>query len=393
MGKKKRYDFVLRASCSNFVAENKITMMKRILLILTLVVILTGCKGGAGKVTHDDSRHAQLLTMTQKKGFLQVDIQDPWHGGQVLHTYLLVPRDSAMPAQLPQGTVVRTPIENALVYSEVHASLMRELGGFAAVKGVTDVNFYTDAQVLRLVKAGKIADCGNSMSPTIEKVIAMKPDAILLSPFQDATYGQIEKLNIPIIECADYLEFTPLGRAEWMRFYGALLGRQDTADSLYTAVKDRYNDIKVKISTSKMRHPSVLTEMIISGIWAVPGGNSYMAKVIADAGGSYPWSSDKSTGSLSLDFNQVLAKAQNVDFWFIKWTGINTLADLQGQYDLNRNFSAFKKKNVWVCDTEKSHFFVRVPFHPDVLLQEFAAALHPHLFPGYNFTFYHRLTR
>lgn len=368
-------------------------MIKRILLILTLVVMLAGCSGKGARVAHDDSRQAQLLTMTQRKGFLQVDVQDPWHEGQVLHTYLLVPRDSAMPKQLPQGTVVRTPIENALVYSEVHASIMRELDGFEAVKGVTDVNFYTDAEVLRLVREGKIADCGRSMAPTIEKVIEMKPDAILLSPFQDASYGQIEKMDIPIIECADYLEYTPLGRAEWMRFYGALLGRRATADSLYRTVKERYNSIKTKVTTSKVKAPTVLTEMFISGIWAVPGGNSYMARVIADAGGSYPWSDDKSTGSLSLDFNQVLAKAQNADFWFIKWTGINTLAQLQGQYSLNSSFSAFKKKNVWMCDTEKTHFFVRIPFHPDLLLQEFAAALHPDLFPGYEFQYYQRLTR
>lgn len=367
-------------------------MKRHFIFALSLIMLLlAGCQNSQNSLPADDTQ-AQLLTMTQKQGFLQVDIQDPWHGGKVLHTYLLVPRDSTLPAHMPKGTVVRTPIKNALVYSEVHASLMRELGGFDAVKGVTDANYYTDPQVLQLVKEGKIADCGNSMAPTIEKVIDMKPDAILLSPFQDATYGQIEKLNIPIIECADYMEYSPLGRAEWMRFYGALLGKSATADSLYAAVTKRYRGITAKLASHKSATKSVLTEMVISGVWAVPGGSSYMARVIADAGGSYPWSADKSTGSLSLDFNQVLAKAQNADFWFIKWTGINSLADLQGQYDLNKSFKAFKEKNVWVCDTEKSHFFVCIPFHPDLLLQEYAAALHPDLFPNFKFQFYHRLT-
>ena len=116
-----------------------------------------------------------------------------------------------------------------------------------------------------------------------------------------------------------------------------------------------------------------------------------MAKIIADAGGDYPWAADKSTGSLSLDFNQVLAKAQKADFWFVKWTGINSLADLQNQYDLNKSFEAFKQKKVWACDTEKSHFFVRVPFHPDLLLSEFAAVLHPELFPDVKTEFYYNL--
>ncbi len=366
-------------------------MKTRYLFYALMMVLCCSCGGGSAKrVESAEKKQAQLLSMEQCDGYMKATIQDPWHEGKTLHTYILVPRDSAVPKQLPEGTVVRTPIKNALVYSEVHTSLMRELGSFAAVKGVCDANYYTDAQVLNGVKAGTIADCGNSMAPTIEKVIAMKPDAILLSPYQDASYGQIEKLNIPIIECADYLEYTPLGRAEWMKFYGALLGKSAQADSLYDMVAQRYLAIAQKAAKAE-RKPTVITEMVISGIWAVPGGNSYMAKIIADAGGSYPWAADKSTGSLSLDFNQVLAKAQNADYWFVKWTGINTLADLQKQYDLNKNFEAFKQKKVWVCDTEKSHYFVREPFHPDLLLAEFAAVLHPELFPDVKNEFYHRL--
>ncbi len=363
----------------------------RYLFYALLVALCCSCGGtGAKRVESAEQKQAQLLTMEQCDGYMKATIQDPWNEGKILHTYILVPRDSAMPKHLPEGTVVRTPIKNALVYSEVHTSLMRELGSFAAVKGVCDANYYTDAEVLNGVKAGSIADCGNSMAPTIEKVIAMKPDAILLSPYQDASYGQIEKLNIPIIECADYLEYTPLGRAEWMKFYGALLCKGAQADSLYSAVAQRYLSIAEKAAKAEQK-PSVITEMVISGIWAVPGGNSYMAKVIADAGGTYPWAADKSTGSLSLDFNQVLAKAQNADYWFVKWTGINTLADLQKQYDLNKSFKAFKLKKVWACDTEKSHYFVREPFHPDLLLGELAAVLHPELFPDIKPEFYHRL--
>ncbi|MDO4512275.1 MAG: ABC transporter substrate-binding protein [Bacteroidales bacterium] len=367
-------------------------MMLRYCVLVMMGLVLAACAGGDGAKAVDsaEQKQAQLLSMEQCEGYLKATIQNPWNDGRVLHTYLLVPRDSAMPAQLPEGTVVRTPVQNALVYSEVHASLMRELGAFAAVKGVCDANYYTDDEVLAGVKAGTIADCGSSMQPTIEKVIALKPEAILLSPYQDASYGQIEKMNIPIIECADYLEYTPLGRAEWMRFYGALLGKSAQADSLYAAVASRYRAIAEKAATAQQK-PTVITEMVISGIWAVPGGNSYMARIIADAGGDYPWASDKSTGSLSLDFNQVLAKAQKADYWLLKWTGINTLADLQAQYDLNKSFDAFRQRKVWACDTEQSHFFVRVPFHPDLLLGEFAAVLHPELFPEAKTEFYHHL--
>lgn len=369
-------------------------MLKQLFIILNiaLLAVASGCTKRTAAPDAGDEAQAQLLHMEQGKGYLKATISDPWHGGQVLHTYILVPADSALPAQLPKGTVVRTPIKRALVYSEVHASVMRELGSYDALKGVCDANYYTDPQVIADVKAGRIADCGSSMSPTIERVIAMKPDAILLSPYQDATYGQVTKLGVPIIECADYMEYTPLGRAEWVRFYGALLGKQQEAEAFYQGVKARYNKVKATASKAKTS-PTVITEMVISGVWSVPGGRSYMAQVIKDAGGSYPWADDQSTGSLSLDFNQVLAKAQQADLWLIKWTSIGTLADLKAQYALNGEFQAFKQKKVWVCDTERSHFFVRAPFHPDLLLQDFAAILHPELFQGVKPEFYYHLDK
>jgi len=120
--------------------------------------------------------------------------------------------------------------------------------------------------------------------------------------------------------------------------------------------------------------------MVISGVWNVPGGASYMARIIGDAGGDYLWKDDDHTGSLSLDFNQVLARAQHADYWFIKWTGINSLADLQGVYALNKEMDAFKQQHVYVCDTDKSRFFERIPFHPDLLVAEFAHIMHPELF-------------
>ena len=116
-----------------------------------------------------------------------------------------------------------------------------------------------------------------------------------------------------------------------------------------------------------------------------------MARILADAGGNYLWADDENTGSLALDFNQVLAVAQNADYWFIKWTNINSLKDLQGAYDLNKEMAAFQNSRVYVCDTDKTRFFDRIPFHPEVLLREFAAILHPELFPDYQPQMYHHI--
>ena len=364
------------------------------ILILSLVLLLSSCfRSGKSGVTVDaqDSviTSAKLLSMQRTADYTVVTVADPWKGG-VLHQYVLVPAEAQLPTDLPEGTIVRTPVKNALVYSSVHTSLLNELGAIGTVKGVVDSQYFNDSIIAGGLKAGTIADCGNSMNPTVEKVIDMQPDAILLSPYQDASYGQIAKMDIPIIECADYLEYDPLGRAEWVKFYGELVGKRAEADSLYNAVVAAYNAVKEMAAGAKT-HPTVVTEMVINGIWNVPGGQSYMARILADAGGKYLWADDENTGSLALDFNQALAVAHDADYWFIKWTNINSLKDLQGAYDLNKEMAAFQNKRVYVCDTDKTRFFDRIPFHPEVLLREFAAIMHPELFPDFTNQMYHHI--
>lgn len=341
-----------------------------------LVALLVSCRGNVAErqavATDSVITQAQLLSLERHEGYTLATIRDPWKQGGVLHRYVLVPTDKPLPAEMPEGTLVRTPLRSALVYSSVHTSLMRELGMFGSVKGVCDEQFFTDPEVTQAVKAGTIADCGSSMAPTIERVIAMQPDGILLSPYQDATYGQITTLDIPIIECADYMETTPLGRAEWVKFYGELLGQRERADSLYAAVEQAYNTLKSNVAAEgKNRSLKVLTENVIQGVWNVPGGNSYMARILIDAGFNYPWANNTGTGSLNLDFNQVLAEAQDADIWLIKSFNIHTYADLKGTYGLNDQFRAFQEHKVYVCDTNLTRFYERFPFHPDVLLQEY----------------------
>ncbi len=370
--------------------------MKRFIILFALAaLLLAGCRhqgnSSVGSLDNEDSvvTTARLLSMQRADNYTLVTVGDPWKGG-VLHRYVLVPRDIDLPDDLPQGTVVRIPISRALVYSSVHTSLLDELGAIDAVRGVVDSQYFIDSALVAGIRAGAIADCGNSMNPTVEKVIDMQPDAILLSPYQDASYGQIAKMDIPIIECADYLEYDPLGRAEWVKFYGELVGKRAEADSLYNAVVTAYNEMKQKTAQASTR-PTVVTEMVISGVWNVPGGKSYMARILHDAGGDYLWADDPNTGSLALDFDQALAVAQDADYWFIKWTNINSLKDLQGAFDLNKEMSAFQNGHVYVCDTDKSRFFDRIPFHPEVLLREFAAILHPELFPDFTNRLYHHI--
>lgn len=373
--------------------------MKQIHKLLTLISIaalLSACNG-RGSSHHTTSsgtsiiKEARLLKIARHHGYTKVDITNPWDTTSLLHTYVLVPAAAPLPKNLPQGTVIRTPVKNVLVYSSVHSSLLQELNAGNAVRGVCDAQYFTDSIITAGLATGAIANCGNSMEPTVEKVIEMKPDAIMLSPYQDATYGQIAKLNIPIVECADYLEYTPLGRAEWIKFYGELVEQRELAEKIYNKVVEDYNQVKKWVASKQLKKPLVLTENVISGVWNVPGGQSYMAQFIKDAGGDYPWKDDPNTGSLSLDFNQVLAKAQKADYWLLKSPNINSLAALKSSYSLNDQFEAFKQGNVYVCDTNTSNFFERFPFHPEVLLKEYFKIFHPEEPTDYQLLFFKKI--
>lgn len=351
-------------------------------LTVLLVAMMAACghsgTGAGGDGTTDTTiTHATLLKISHTDKYTVVEVANPWKQGQVLHRYVLVPRKNDLPGNLPQGTVVRTPIESALVYSEVHTSVLGELGADKAVKGVTDAQYFTDPAIVQSIKSGKIADCGSSMTPSVEQVLAMKPDAILLSPFQDANYGQVAKMDIPIIECADYMESTPLGRAEWIKFFGELTDQRQRADSIFASVKAAYESCRKAVAEAKTPKPTVITENVVSGVWNVPGGRSYMACVLEDAGAGYPWADDKSAGSLALDFSQVLNKAQNADIWLIKTFNIATYADLKNEYALNAEFAAFKNHKVWACNTAATPFYREFPFHPEKLLRDLASIFHP----------------
>ena len=346
--------------------------MKKALFFIVIVVMMAAC----ARVDHSHNSgvsllsQAQLLTMTQHDGYIVATIDNPWGSG-TLGTYILVPDTIAMPDSLPQGSVVRTPLRNALVYSAVHTSILAELGADACIKGITDAQYMADSAIVARLQAGEVADCGSSTNPTLEKVIEMSPDGILLSPYQENNYGCVTSLKTPLIMCADYMETSPLGRAEWIKFYGALVGKPQEADSIYNTVANTYNRLKTERAAQTATHPKVLTESMISGTWLVPGGKSYMARIIMDAGGRYPWTDDNHSGSLTLDFNQVLAAAKDADVWLVKSFNIKTYADLKSAYELHDRFDAFKHRKVYVCDTSGSHLFERFPFHPDVLLQEY----------------------
>lgn len=352
--------------------------------LLTLVFcFLQSCIGskssdanisGGDTITND----SELLTIINFGNYTIVDITNPWQKDALLQRYILVNRDSSI-NDIPKGTIVKTPLKSSLVYSSVHAGAIKEMGAISAITAVCDAEYYKIPEIADGLSSGKVIDAGSSMSPSIERILEHQPEAILTSPFQNAGHGAIEQLGIPIIECADYMESTPLGRAEWIKLLGELYGCRDKASEIYDQVRNNYNSLASKTSAIETR-PIVISEMVTDGVWYLPGGRSYMARIFNDAGAKYPWDDDQSTGSLQLDFATVYDRAHNADFWFIKTFDRDlTLDELKSIYPLHSHMDAFSNDGVYSCNTATSSLFEDFPFHPDKLLQDFITIIHPEL--------------
>ncbi len=372
-------------------------MNRFLLLALSALLLFTQCTPKAGSatdiaITDSTIHYAQFLSICHHDRYTEAIVRNPWDTARILHRYIVIPQEEGLPEGIPQGTIVRTPLNRSLVYASVHCSLLEQLNALDQVGGVCDLTYIKTPGIIARAQTGNLTDAGNSLSPNIEKVMTLNPDAILLSPFENAGYGRIGKMDIPIIECADYLETSPLGRAEWTKFFGLLYGKKAEADSLFALVEHNYTQLRQQLSTPAHR-PVVISELKSGSAWYMPGGKSYLAQLFRDAGGTYPWSDNPETGSIPLSFETVFARAGEADIWLIKGLNDSQLSytDLVKEYAPYTQFKPYREKAIYGCNTAQSNYFEETPFRPDLLLQELAALFHPELFPDYSFRYYRPL--
>ena len=462
----------------------------------TVALLMAACQGGKTAAADAEAgdtlemKYAKLLTIVkhgdgeeasdEAEGidyqYAEAIIANPWKAGTMLHRYILIPKGEegdktvAMLARRRSTgarcttDTVRTPVERSAVFIAPHCQLMYELGCQQAIRGVCDLNYINIPDVRkRAASAGKasagnafagkasagnassgnafsgnafaqnsIVDCGSSMAPDIERIIAMKPEAILVSPFENSGgYGKLDRLHIPIIEAADYMESSPLGRAEWMKFYGMLFGKAKNisttaagkaseatagkaseatagkaseaaagkaseatlpascelrADSLFAQIEKEYLDLKAEAGKLP-KGLSILTERKTGGVWYVPGGQSTIGILLKDANARYIFSDDKHSGSLPMSPEQILAKGSQVDVWAFKYFGGAPLSQVQllQEYDGYKALAAFNRGNIYQVDTSTVPYFELTSFHPELLLREFIILAHGERFGKLRF--------
>lgn len=388
--------------------QNRMGMAWMAILMISSLGLLS-CQDGktaAGMEEGGDTlqmKYAQLLTIVShdEQGYTEVKVHNPWKEGTELHRYILVPKgkegDATMAKLAGQAhgegkaaatlgvktDTVRTPLESNLVFTAPHCQLLTELGCQNAITGVCDKDYINIPDIKSRAQAdAKVAhpimDCGSSMQPDIERIIALHPEALLISPFENnGGYGKLDKLRIPIIETADYMETSPLGRAEWIKLYGLLLS-SSKADSLFSAIEKEYLQLKAEAAKLPLGL-SILTERKTGNVWYVPGGKSTMGILLRDAHAKYIFADDQHSGSLSMSPEQIIAKGNQIDAWAFKYFGGNALTknELLAEYQGYQALKAFQTGTVYETDTSCEPYFELTSFHPEILLREFIILSHP----------------
>lgn len=341
----------------------------------------------------DSVRYAEGFTVSRFADYTLIEVKDPWNDHGYLQRYVLVDRNKDLPGNLPQGTVIRVPVKKITVFTSVHCAALDELGVTDDIAGVCESRYMNIPSVQSRLKDGLIFDLGESTNPDIEKMIELGTEVVLASPFQNGSYGSVEKMGIPVLECADYMENVPLGRAEWIRFLGFFVDKGAVADSLFAETEKRYLEAKALAANVDTR-PTLLTGKKYGSSWYVPSGNSYLARLYQDAGAEYIFKSLPGTGSTPLMFESVLDKAIHAEFWIFNYNQAEdmTYPMLKAEYEPYSNFDAFRKENIYGCNTNYSLFYEEVPMHPDYLLKELVALFHPEKLPDYGFRYFKPLT-
>ena len=386
--------------------------IKNIIFGALVVLLVVACQGGKTASGEGGDtlqiKYAELLTIVKHNdgAYTEAIIENPWKKGTTLHKYILVPKgnegdetvarlkdDIRENATLQMGShcdIVRTPLESNVVFTAPHCQLMYELGCKNAITGVCDKDYINIPDIKERVKLsdGKastsdtdkvIIDCGSSMQPDMERIIALKPEGLLISPFENSGgYGKLDKLNIPIIETADYMETSPLGRAEWMKFYGLLFMSEERSDSLFSSIEKEY--LALKAEAAKLPQGlSILTERKMGSVWYVPGGKSTMGILLKDANAKYIFADDTHSGSLAYGPERILSKGTKIDVWAFKYFGGKALSknDLLAEYEGYKVLKAFNSNSIYQVDTSTQPYFELTSFHPEILLREFIILAHP----------------
>lgn len=340
---------------------------------------------------------AKNFSLTYEKSYQVLRVNEPFPKGAP-ESYVLVKCGAPQPqlgGDLGNAPKIQVPIKSLYSASTTHLPLVTELGQLDVLKGVANKSYVTSPEVNARIASGQITEYAAGGTVNSEKVLTAKPDVLMTQGTDDPAYPALRSAGIAVVANAEYLEATALGRAEWIKAMAALTGTERKAAEVYDGIRRDYDNVA---ATARAATPAaVLPGTMFQGTWYMPAGGSYVGKLIADAGGSYPWASDSSTGSLELGFESVFTKGGTAPTWLVtkQW---DTTADALKDDQRYGKLSAVTSGQVWsatkvIGPGGGNDFYERGVLRPDLLLGDLVAILHPELSPDHEFAFYKLVPR
>lgn len=293
---------------------------------------------------------------------------------------------------------VKVPVNTIACMSSVYAAMLTKLDLQDKIVAVDNVDYYNNQFIIDGVVSKKIKEIGKGPEISVEQTLILKPELLLMfgmgNPKKDAD-EKILNSGIPMAVTLDHLEEHPLARAEWIKFIAAFFGQEKLADSLFNITEHNYLDLKKMADTVKYK-PTVLTEIKYADAWHVPGGKSFMAHFLKDAGADYIWKNENKFGSIALNFEEVYIKAKEADFWLNLFINVNSKKDLLAFDERYNLFKPYKTGNLY-NNTKRSNskgysdYYEGGLSNPDELLKDFIKIFHPDLLPEYQLKYYKKI--
>ena len=377
--------------------------MQKIIAFVLMVLLWSSCKQAATDQSQNNNmpnelsvKHAQGFTIEQHDGYSVLEILSPWPDSEQAFRYALIktkrPADS-----LQFDAMVTVPVQSLVVTSTTHIPSLEMLEVQDRLVGFPFADYVSSPKTRALIEANKVKELGGSQEINTEVLIELSPE-LVVGYGVDGTnknLNLIEKAGIPVIYNGDWMEQTPLGKAEWLLFFGALFDKQEKASQLFNQIESDYNQVK-EIAKNAKSKPTVLSGAMYKDIWYLPKGTSWAAAFIADANGDYLYKDSQGTGSLALSLESVLVKAQNAQYW-IGPGQFSSLSQMEQANKAYASIAAFNQKNVFSFTTKVGPtggviYYELAPNRPDLVLKDIVKILHPELLPDYNLYFFSLLS-
>ncbi|UKP00275.1 ABC transporter substrate-binding protein [Nostoc sp. UHCC 0870] len=341
--------------------------------------------------------HATGFAVEYHQHYKVVTIKNPWQNAKTQFQYVLVQCGTPTPQGFNQAQVITVPINSIVSLSTTHLPHLAKLGVVDKLIGISNSNQVNTPDVVERIKAGKITQVGNNSNVDIEKLLELSPD--LVTTFgtgnsQTDSYSKLTEVGLKVAINAEYMEDTPLGRSEWLKFTALFFNQEAQAENIFNEIANKYTQIAAKAKSLKQR-PTVFVGFNFKGTWFMPAGQSYVAKYLADAGGKYLWSDDKSAGSLPLSFEVVLERAANADYWLNFSQSWQSLKDVVAEDSRYADFQAVKTGNLYnnnarVNDSGGNDYWEGGISNPDIVLSDLIKILHPEILPNHQLFYYRK---